>query len=138
VRAWIVGQNEAAILGEGWYDRAPDWFGFPFRESFPQAVLRIPVQAVTHQVILLLSSALAIHAGSQWVEINPGGPVSRITLPPPSPGAEWRVVRIPVLQASLGREYLEITLKAQPWRHGEVEEIKDFREVGILFGGVLV
>ena len=138
MRAWIAGQNEAAILGEGWYDRAPDWFGFPFRESFPHAVLRIPSQAVAHQVILLLSSALAFHTGSQWVEITVAGAATRCLLSPPLQGAEWRVISIPVLQASLGEEYLEITLKAQPWRHGEVEEIKDFREVGILFGGVLV
>ncbi len=138
MRAWIVGQNEAAILGEGWYDRAPEWFGLPFRESFPKAVLRIPFQAVAGQITLLLSSALAFHTGSQWVEISAGGCRTRYSLTPPTPGAEWRVVTVPVSRSTPPQGILEITLVSQPWRHGEVEGIQDFREVGILFAGVLV
>ena len=138
MRAWIVGQNEAVILGEGWYDRAPDWFGLPFRESFPQAVLRIPTQAISGPVTLLLSSALAFHQGSQWVEITVGETRTRHFLPPPTPGVAWRAVIVPVLRQLPAHECLEITLTAQPWRHGEVEGIPDFREVGLLFAGVLV
>lgn len=138
MRAWIVGQNEAAILGEGWYDRAPDWFGLPFRESFPRAVLRIPSQAVTSRITLVLSSALAFHHGSQWVEITLGDFRARHLLPPPSPGGEWRLVGIPVPRRIPLQANLEVTLVAQAWRHGEMEPIKDFREVGILFAGVFV
>ncbi len=138
VRAWIVGQNEAVILGEGWYDRAPDWFGLPFRESFPRAILRIPSQAVAGPVTLLLSSALAFHNGAQWVEISVGEACTRHVLPAPIPGQEWRAVTVPPPPRISSSGCLEITLVAQPWRHGELEEIQDFREVGILFAGVLV
>ena len=138
MQAWIVGQNETAILGEGWYDRAPDWFGLPFRESFPHSVLRIPSPPSARRVTLLLSSALAFHTGSQWVEISLGGDCTRCQIHGPRAGLEWQVVTVPVPSSCQTQSCLELRLRSQPWRHGEVENIKDFREVGILFAGVLM
>jgi hypothetical protein len=137
-RTWLVGQNESSILGEGWYDRWPDWFGLPFRESFGRATLRIPGLGAGMQLTLLLGSALALHTGSQEVKIHLGKDQWEKTLVPAFPKTGWQAVTLEVPGDRGADSMIELVIETRPWCHGKYEDNKDFREVGILLGAVFV
>jgi hypothetical protein len=135
-RAWVVGMNEGAILGEGWYGRRPDWFGLPFRESFGRASLRVPDLEKGGKIVFLLSSCLALHTDRQTVRIQIGEQSSTLTLSRPDTGRPWKTFTIEVPKGVRSEPLTSILLETDEWRHGNYEPIPDFREVGLLFAGV--
>lgn len=145
-RAWLVGQNEAALIGDGWYDRAPSWYGFPFRESFPQATLRIHPNGAGDTLHLFVASPLAVHKGTQWIDLSiegtgTSGEVPRKTryeLVPSSTESPWNVVSCRLSGFNVGSQRLLMHIECEGWRHGDWEQIADFRPVGIVFGGMVL
>ncbi|MCG3196827.1 MAG: hypothetical protein HUU16_09605 [Candidatus Omnitrophica bacterium] len=138
IRAWVVGQNEGPIIGEGWYDRGPDWFGFPFRESFARGVLRIPALAPGDRLNLLLGSALAYHMGSQEVVIRLGSLNLKKVLRPPFPKSGWEFVSFRAPSDLPPGELAEVVLETPVWRHSVHDGSGDFREVGLLLGALFL
>ncbi len=138
MRAWIVGQNEAAILGEGWYGRCDDWYGLPFRESFGRCTLRIPRRSHKRHLTLVLGSALCLHRPSQTLTVRCRDQEWKFELKPQPRGYGWQNIDVDLAQLGSSDEPIEVVLETQRWRHGDYEEIQDFREVGILLGAVLL
>ena len=137
-RAWIVGQNEAAILGEGWYDRRAEWFGLPFRESCPRASLRLPEVADGDRVTLLLSSDLALHQGKQKVRVILADRAWDFEVRPPKPACGWQPFTIEAPRSAGDSSRSELVIESESWRHAAHEPIEDYREAGVLFAGVFV
>ncbi len=138
MRAWIVGQNEAPILGEGWYGRSPEWYGLPYRESFARCTLRLPGLPSGSHLTLVLGSALCQHRPSQYLRVSCGGREWELELKPLPDGYGWQNIGLDLADLCSPGEPTEIELVPQKWRHGDFEEVQDFREVGILLGAVLV
>lgn len=137
-RAWVVGLNETPLLGEGWYDRAPDWFGLPFRESYPRSVLRFPELKTGDKATLLLSSDLAIHVGNQAVRFRLGEQTWEQNLRPPGLASDWQPITLAIQDPSPQSGLSLLEIDSEPWRHGQYEEVQDYREVGVLLAGVFV
>jgi len=134
-RAWLVGQNDASIVGEGWYDRMPDFFGLPFRESFPRATLRFDDLIAGEKISFVLGSAFALHESCQQVRIRIGKETWEREMRPPLPQTGWQAITVVV---PAGTKQTEVILETDGWRHGDYEDIADFREVGFLLGGVFI
>ncbi len=138
IRAWVVGQNEGPILGEGWYDRGPEWFGFPFRESLARAVLRVPGVAPGDRLSLLLGSALAYHIGSQAIAVRLGSLCLETVLRPPFPKSGWEMVSLQAPADLPRQEPAELVLVTAGWRHASHDQPGDLREVGLLLGALFL
>ncbi|MCA9439679.1 MAG: hypothetical protein KC964_02655 [Candidatus Omnitrophica bacterium] len=138
MRAWIVGQNETPILGEGWYGRSHDWYGLPFRESFGRCSLRLPPIPGRTRLTLVLGSALCQHCPSQMLIVRCGDREWSFELRPQPSGYGWQNVEIDLEDLCPEGGPLEIVLEPQKWRHGDYEDVQDFREVGILLGAVML
>jgi len=138
LRTWVVGHNEIAVLGEGWYDRSPEWFGLPYRESFPRATLRVPVLGVGDRLTLLLSSNLGLRRGEQQTSLRVGENKLEFTLKPQLHGICWQTVSLDI-RSSVSKEKERIlAIESEGWRHGDIEEVPDFREVGVLLAAVFL
>ena len=135
--AWIVGQNETSILGEGWYGRCPDWFGLPFRESFGRCSLRIPSNR-PRRITLVVGSALCFHQPDQSLHIRCQERDWTFRLVPQPEGYGWQVLTLDLDGLSPVHDFLEFSLEAEKWRHGDLEPVQDFREVGLLLGAVFL
>jgi hypothetical protein len=138
VRAWLVGQNEAAILGQGWYDRCPDWFGLPFRESFPEAEIRLSEWREGDRLHLLCGSYLAALGKSQELRLEWGSSVVAHTLSQENQPAGWQWVSIDSPRPGTKGGSPPLRLVLEKWTHGEWEEVEDYRPVGIVFGGIFL
>lgn len=138
MRAWIVGQNETAILGDGWYGRCPEWFGLPYRESFGACSLRLPEIPKHGRITLVLGAPLCFHCPTQSLTIRCGDKEWRRELTRQPDGYGWQKVEIELADLCPDSGPVEIRLESQAWRHGDYEEIPDFREVGILLGAVFI
>ena len=138
MRAWIVGQNETPILGDGWYGRCHDWYGLPYRESFGLCTLRLPSLSNGSHITLVLGSALCQHCPSQPLIVRCGSREWRFELRPQPSGYGWQNIDLDFDEECESGDSVELVLEPQKWRHGDYEEIQDFREVGILLGAVLL
>lgn len=134
--SWIVGVNESVILGAGWYDRIPDFFGVPARESFPTAELILPPLPGPGHLTLLLGSALALHKESQIVTVTAFGLTTKHRVAPVLPHTGWQPITLPVVDTEHSSRVGRILLQTDLWRHGDFEPIADFREVGFLLAAV--
>lgn len=127
-----------AVLGEGWYDRGRDWFGLPFRESFSEAVLRIPALFPGDRVTFLLGSAKAWHTHSQCASIEWKGGRTECVLQPAFPRTGWQAVQIESGGSPPDTGETEFRFRTEAWRHADYEDVADYRETGILLGAVFV
>lgn len=94
MKCWLVGENESAILGPGWYDRVPDWFGLHCRESSGQASLILPSGSFTTISLLISStSILKNHHPVIHLEWEQGHQTS--ILNPALPETGWQLIQIP-------------------------------------------
>lgn len=137
VRSWLVAQNEAAVLGDGWYGRVPDYYGLPCRESFPQASLLLPKVQRGDRITLLLASVMANYRDSQRVWIHYEGLTwEKQLLTGEDPWQRW-TFELPFDPAP-DQPFWQIPLRAEQWHHADFENNHDFRPVGILLAGVFV